>query len=920
LPNCSLRRDADFFDDLGGHSLVVAQLVSRLRSDHGYTSLSLRDVYEARRVGAIADVMARLGRTQTATVTPDRRAVPRSIRILCGCAQALVVPLLVLVNISSWLAPFMVYHYFTGDPGDHVPIAVMYALCTFVVVEVLSLAIGIVGNRLAAGRLRPGRYRLWGLTYFRWWLSDRLADLAPVHLLSGTPLLNGYLRAPGARIGRNVLIDSVKVRAPALLTVGDGVCIGTLVYVDNVRVQDGELIVGRVTLDRDASVDSYALLGENSAMGLGARLSGLSALASGSHVPDGETWQGAPARRVAREDEPLPPRPVVPTATRIARNVFFVCASLAVAVLFLAPVFPSFMLIDWIDVHTWDLYGSSTGPVVAFSAYFLLAIPASALLVVVTVLLASGLRRVSIPRQQPGIFPVYGASYRHKWLTSRILETSLSMLHGLYASVFAPMWLRLMGAHVGRFTEVSTAVGIIPDLLTLGEDSFIADAAVLGDEVQRAGWMTLRTTSVGNRSFVGNGAYLADGANVPDDVLIGVQTCAPDNADMQAGQTWFGSPALSLPAREHIGGFGDHLTYRPSAARRAGRGSIELLRIVLPFAFVIATGYLVVQTVMPIAGDEAWLRLAEMLTIAGIAFAASSFLLVLVLKWTLIGRYQPCAVPMWTPFVWGHCCVDASHAGPQGCRGEASSSSAKVSRRALCVRGLPVPARGDHVGGPLVSALRSVIPRPRGAPRGAWIDVDHVTLFRWVQRFTPPLIDAARPCRHAVGSRWFVDESYVKVAGIWRYVYRAVDEHGQVIHVLVWVCSPDLAPLGRVVLRASAVGPTRVDTPTRLPPPRHHGGPPLLRSRNRRARRTGGHHRPRCSVDERHRRAVARHGSQHRAEREQPDRMRSRTVENKAETDARPQDRPHRKRDHPRTRVHPKPPPRPLRTRSRSAT
>ena len=63
--------------------------------------------------------------------------------------------------------------------------------------------------------------------------------------------------------------------------------------------------------------------------------------------------------------------------------------------------------------------------------------------------------------------------------------------------------------------------------------------------------------------------------------------------------------------------------------------------------------------------------------------------------------------------------------------------------------------------------------------------MDHVTLFRWVQRFTPLLIDAARPCRHAVGDRWFVDETYVKVAGVWRYVYRAVDQHGQVIDVFV---------------------------------------------------------------------------------------------------------------------------------------
>jgi transposase-like protein len=69
------------------------------------------------------------------------------------------------------------------------------------------------------------------------------------------------------------------------------------------------------------------------------------------------------------------------------------------------------------------------------------------------------------------------------------------------------------------------------------------------------------------------------------------------------------------------------------------------------------------------------------------------------------------------------------------------------------------------------------------AERG--IEVDHVTVYRWVQRFTPLLIEAARPCRHSVGDRWFVDETYVKVAGVWRYVYRAVDQYGQVIDVFV---------------------------------------------------------------------------------------------------------------------------------------
>jgi transposase-like protein len=69
------------------------------------------------------------------------------------------------------------------------------------------------------------------------------------------------------------------------------------------------------------------------------------------------------------------------------------------------------------------------------------------------------------------------------------------------------------------------------------------------------------------------------------------------------------------------------------------------------------------------------------------------------------------------------------------------------------------------------------------AERG--IEIDHVTVYRWVQRFTPLFADAARFARHSPGDRWFVDETYVKVNGTWRYVYRAVDQRGQVIDVLV---------------------------------------------------------------------------------------------------------------------------------------
>jgi transposase-like protein len=107
------------------------------------------------------------------------------------------------------------------------------------------------------------------------------------------------------------------------------------------------------------------------------------------------------------------------------------------------------------------------------------------------------------------------------------------------------------------------------------------------------------------------------------------------------------------------------------------------------------------------------------------------------------------------------------------------------SHRPVCVRRLLLPTRGHRAGGPLVPTLalsyRDV--EELLAERG--IEVDHVTIYRWVQRFTPLLAEAARPCRHAVGDRWLVDETDVKVAGRWRYVDRAIDQFGQVIDVFV---------------------------------------------------------------------------------------------------------------------------------------
>jgi hypothetical protein len=53
------------------------------------------------------------------------------------------------------------------------------------------------------------------------------------------------------------------------------------------------------------------------------------------------------------------------------------------------------------------------------------------------------------------------------------------------------------------------------------------------------------------------------------------------------------------------------------------------------------------------------------------------------------------------------------------------------------------------------------------------IEVDHVSIYRWVQRFAPEVAEAARARQHVIGDRWHVDETYVKVGGAWRYLFRA---------------------------------------------------------------------------------------------------------------------------------------------------
>ncbi|UHL65428.1 amino acid adenylation domain-containing protein [Paralcaligenes sp. KSB-10] len=670
FPGQAVRRELDFFSDLGGHSLFAARLASALRADQRFAQVTVRDIYQNRQIGRLAQVLSTVMDRQASdtalhgaerTVPPPRIMHSRWRRWRCGVAQAVTVPFLVTFKMAQWLLPFFAYQYLTGDPGDSITRAVAVSVVVFLLATLLEFVLACAGKWLILGRLKPGRYPLWGVTYFRWWLTDRILEATPLYMLNGSSLYVYWLRALGARIGNDVLIGSITLRVPDLLSVGDGVSIGNGVNLENARVQNGELILGQITLEDQVSLGAYVVMEGNTHIGEWGHVDGQSALRDGSRVPARRIWGGSPAIDHGEFDPAsLPLRPVESRAHIIGKNIYFVLGALFISVLFFMPLFPTFILVDYLDIDNLSVGAlQRAGFVNGYDVfalrlikYFLLALPASVVMIVLTALLAAGIRWALLPKLKPGRYPVNGRVFLLKWLVNQIQESSLQVLHGVYATVFSSTWYRLLGARVGRDAEISTALGVVPDMLTLGDETFIADAVMLGDEHIDGGWMTVKPTVIARRSFVGNGTYIPDGTNLPENVLIGVLSSLPRSTQVKSGDTWLGSPPINLPARETVQGFPEELTYHPSPSRRLQRGLVETFRIVAPHSLVIAAGYAIVLDVMPIAGAGHWLYTIRELAISGLLFGLATFLFVAFFKWVLLGRYRRCAVPMWTPFVW----------------------------------------------------------------------------------------------------------------------------------------------------------------------------------------------------------------------------------------------------------------------------
>ena len=234
-------------------------MASALRQHPQFSSVTVSQIYQQRTIGKIAETLT--GDIGQQTVAETAWTPPSTYRRwICGVAQATTIPLFVVLRMAQWLAPFFAYHFLPAILVTPFPLAILISVGVFLFVTFLEFVIAAAGKWLVTGRLKAGRYPLWGMTYFRWWVGDRLIEGAPTYMLHGSPLLVWWLRLLGAQIGKDVIIGSVTVRAHDLLSISDGVSIGNAVNLENVRVERGEMVVGPIRLETESCIGSYAVL------------------------------------------------------------------------------------------------------------------------------------------------------------------------------------------------------------------------------------------------------------------------------------------------------------------------------------------------------------------------------------------------------------------------------------------------------------------------------------------------------------------------------------------------------------------------------------------------------------------------------------------------------------------------------------
>lgn len=641
--------DDDFFLDLGGHSLLAAQAISTLRREFGIAHASVHDLYEFPTVRKLA---ARLERRAVEREVPSvpRRFGGRSARAAfatlspwmrwtCVGLQALsIYAFCAAISLPLVLLSLLARAFQRGELtfAEAAELATVVGFAAWPTLLSLSIAV----KWLAIGRYKPGRYPVWGFYYFRWWLVNLFQTLSWSGMFVGTPLMSLYFRMMGARVGRNATIDTPFCSAFDLVKISDGACVGSETHILGCRVEDGELVIGRIDIGAGCFVGMQCCLGLDVAMGDGARLDDLSLLGDGTTMAPGEARRGSPSLPA---DVRLAEAPGQEARRR--RRWLFGLIHLALiylmGYLLMLAVAPAIALV-WLGLQ---YGGGGWGAAAVF-----VSVPVTILWFCTLVV---GVKRLGVGKLRPGVYPLESTAYVRKWFTDYLLTTMRELLLPLFATLYVPTLLRLLGARIGKRAEISTVVQVSPDLLVVGDESFLADGAIVGGRRIHAGAVDICGNRIGRRTFVGNGAVVPPGVDLGEECLLGVASIPPhDHRSMPDGTRWLGSPSFLLPHTQQDTSFAESTTYRPTRALVAQRLAIDAMRILLPGCIAAGALTLLAWGLLTLAGMvslPAFFAAAPALAM-GAALAAG--MAVVGVKWLIMGRYKPTVRPLWCTYVW----------------------------------------------------------------------------------------------------------------------------------------------------------------------------------------------------------------------------------------------------------------------------
>jgi non-ribosomal peptide synthetase-like protein len=621
--------DADFFDN-GGGSLTAAQLVARIRTR--FPRVSVLDIYQRPTLGALAALLERYSAEQTAS----RTVVPTPRRT--GLVQTLLmVPLTTLVGLRWATVCAALGNLLTGFGGVSWAPTVSWWWLALSWVLLFSppgrIAISACGARLLLRDVRPGSYPRGGAVHLRLWTAQRLAEFSGAGNVSGASWMTRYAKALGARIGKDVDLHSPPP-VTGMLRLGRGAAIEPEVDLSGYWV-DGDIVhIGKIRVGAGARVGARSTLLPGARIGKGADVAAGSSV-SGA-VPADQRWAGSPAAQAGKAATKWP-------TGRAPRSrgwawVYGV-TSVLLGLLPAVAAVPALLVLGRAVSGTPELAAATTRALTA------VPLATVAYLLTYAVLVLVAVRALSIGIRE-GYHPVHGHVAWQVWATERLMDMARIGLFPMYASLFTPVWLRLLGARIGRGAEISTVLAL-PTMTTVADGAFLADdTMVAGYELGR-GWLHVAPARIGKAAFLGNSGMTAPGRSVPNRGLVGVLSSTPRKA--KKGSSWLGMPPM--PLRRAVGDADTSRTFQPPTHLRLARAAVELCRV-LPVMCGAALAVLVCSAMLALwATLGGWSAVAlsgVMLLGAGVA----ACLVATAAKWLLVGRFRAVEHPLWCSFVW----------------------------------------------------------------------------------------------------------------------------------------------------------------------------------------------------------------------------------------------------------------------------